>query len=693
MNLRFWQNNRRRNYRRFKRAQSKLAMATLEPRMMLSAVPPTPAGLTSTTEPIQVEVSTAAVTQANNGGANHFVVNTIGDKPDSDLTDGVAQDVDGNTSLRAAIEQANASAAGTANQIDFDITDGSGTEFVIQLDSALPFVTSLINVDGATQVGADLVVDGSAVTTSNVDGLRIFADGVEVSDLEFTGFSGDGIEIFRADSVVIDSVIGSDNGNAGVRLNDSTQSQVINSVLTGNTAAGVQLVGATANQGNLISNNRVGLDLNDVDDGNLKFGVQVLSGGNDIIDNVISGNDRSGLVISGVRASGNEVYGNLIGTDSTGTVSVSNSVGILVTRADNNIIGGTGAGQRNIISGNVGAGAFVAGGAVGTHFENNFVGLDLAGTSAIANGGSGVFLRAGATQSLVTGNRIAGNTLSQISVIALGTTGNTISANHVGFGADGSRIDGGNVGILVSANGNTIGGATAADGNFVTGSNAGISLNGLSARENVIQNNVVGTDAAGGDFGMTSGIQFLQSPRDNSVLDNVFAFSTGDAIRSPTGGEGNTFSRNDLFANGFGIDLGGNGLTANDAGDVDAGPNLLQNSPVLSPDALLDLSPDSSAEISLNYSLDSDPANSAFPVTIEFFLSNLAGDVFFAGSDTFTAADFAAGGRTVTFTAMSTAGLPLDFLVATATDSDGNTSELSAPTNLIDIGGGGGLQT
>ena len=194
--------------------------------------------------------------------------------------------------------------------------------------------------------------------------------------------------------------------------------------------------------------------------------------------------------------------------------------------------------------------------------------MNLAGTSAIANGGSGVFLRAGATQSLVTGNRIAGNTLSQISVIALGTTGNTISANHVGFGADGSRIDGGNVGILVSANGNTIGGATAADGNFVTGSNAGISLNGLSARENVIQNNVVGTDAAGGDFGMTSGIQFLQSPRDNSVLDNVFAFSTGDAIRSPTGGEGNTFSRNDLFANGFGIDLGGNGLTANDAGDA-----------------------------------------------------------------------------------------------------------------------------
>ena len=646
----------------------------------------------SVTETFQVTISdnqsgsvaVDVVVTIDGDAVNNFVIDTLGDKADSDLTDGIAKDVDGNTSLRAAIEQANASAAGTMNQLDFDITDGSGSSYTIQLDAALPLVTSLVQIDGATQTGADLVVDGSAITGGIVDGLRIFADGVQVSDLEFTNFSSDGIEIFKAANVVIDSVVSSDNTGAGVRFNDSTQSQVINSVLVGNGSAGVQLVGATPAQGNLVSNNRVGLGLDDVADGNVKFGVQVLSGGNEVTDNVISGNGRSGLVISGSAATNNEVYGNRIGIDSTGSVSVGNNLGVLVTRADNNTIGGTGAGQRNYISGNNGAGVFVAGASRGTVFENNYVGLNVAGTAAIANGGTGVFLRAGANQTLVTGNYVAGNTLSQISVIALGTTGNTISANHIGFGSDMSRIDGGVAGILLSANGNTIGGTSSADGNFITGGFTGISLNGVSSRDNLIQNNRIGTDAAGNDFGMVSGIQFLQGARDNSVVENVIAFNSGDAIRSPSGGEGNTFSANQLSANGFGIDLGANGFNTNDSGDADTGPNRLQNTPSISPDVSVVMTTASTADISITYSIDTDPVNGVYPLEVEFFLSNSAGvDAFFIGGDTSTSADFIAGSKTITLTDVSIAGLPLGSLVATATDGDGNTSELSAASNLI----------
>ncbi len=630
-------------------------------------------------------VTVDVVITINGDAVNNFVIDTLGDKADSDLSDGVAKDVDGNTSLRAAIEQANASSPGTLNQLDFDIAGGSGSSYAIQLVAALPWVTSLVQIDGSTQTGADLVVDGSAITGSTVDGLRIYSDGVQVSDLEFTNFSSDGIEIFKADNVVIDSVVSSDNTGAGVRLNDSTQSQVINSVLVGNGAAGVQLVGPTAAQGNLVSNNRVGLGLDDVADGNLKFGVQVLSAGNDITDNVISGNNRSGLVISGPQATDNEVYGNRIGLDSTGTVSVGNNLGVLVTRADNNIIGGTGSGQRNYISGNNGAGVFVAGASSGTVFQNNFVGLDVAGTTAIPNGGTGVFLRAGANQSLVTGNYVTGNTLSQISVVALGTTDNTISANHIGFGSDMSRINGGVAGILLSANGNTIGGTTEAEGNFITGGFAGISFNGTSSRDNLIQHNTIGTDGVGNDFGMVSGVQLLQGARDNAITENVIAFSSGDAIRTPTGGEGNTFSANQLSANGFGIDLGANGVTANDSADADTGPNRLQNSPMISPDVGVQLFPASStADVTITYNVDSDPGNSDYPITIEFFLSDATGlDAFFIGSDTFATADFIAGTKTITLTGVSVAGLPLGSLVAAATDGDGNTSELSAPGNLV----------
>jgi len=678
--------------------------------MMLSSVPPTAPGLATSIEPQVVQIASSSVessahqehevhgfsrsvyptdTEAadvlfGSGSVNQFIINTIGDKPDVDLTDGVAEDEDGNTSLRAAIQQANASTAGTMNQLDFDIVDGNGSTYVIQLDTALPWVTSQIQVNGATQVGADLVVDGSAINGGVVDGLRVFADDVEISDVNFSNFSGDGIEIFKANNAIIDSVKNSDNTGAGVRLNDSTQSQVINSVLLGNGSAGIQLVGPTASQGNLISSNLVGIGADDVADGNLKFGVQVLSGGNDVMNNVISGNDRSGLVIAGPLAVGNEVYGNQIGTDSTGNVSVPNQVGVLVTRADNNIIGGAAPGQRNYIAGNVGAGVFVAGASSGTVFENNFVGLNQAGTAALANGGTGIFLRAGANQTLVTGNYVTGNALSQISVVALGTTGNTISANHVGFGFDGSRIDGGVAGILLAANGNTIGGATELDGNFVTGGFTGLSSNGVSSRDNLIQNNRFGTDAAGNDFGMVSGLQFLQGSRDNTVLENVIAFSSGDAIRTPTGGEGNTFSANQLSANAFGIDLGANGLTTNDIGDADTGPNLLQNSPSLDPDVSVLTYPDDTADISFSYSVDSDPLNSAYPLTMEFFLSDTTGfDAFFVGSDTYTSADFTAGIKFITLSGVSIVDFPLDSLVATATDSDGNTSELSLSSNLI----------
>ena len=693
MNLRLWLSKQLRNSqsafhtkrpRRSRTSRSGLNFTGLEPRTMLSAVPPTPVDLGAAIEPAQVQISPPTIAQANNGSANNFVVNTVGDKPDIDLSDGVAQDVDGNTSLRAAIEQANASAAGTMNQIDFDITDGSGSTYTITPDSALPFVTSKINFNGASQAGIDLVVDGASIS-GIADGLRIFADGVEVNELNFSNFSSDGIEIFKADSVIVDSVVSSDNGGAGVRFNDSTQSQVVNSVLVGNGTAGVQLVGPTVSQSNLVSNNRVGIAANDVADGNLNFGIQVLSGGNEILDNVISGNNKSGLVIGGARATGNEVYGNLIGTDSTGTVSVGNNLGVLVTRADNNIIGGAGVGQRNYISGNNGAGIFVAGASSGTVFENNYVGLNMAGTAAIANGGTGVFLRAGANQTLVTGNYVTGNSLSQISVVATGTTGNTISANHIGFGADMSRIDGGVAGILLSANGNTIGGTTEADGNFITGGFTGISSNGVASRDNLIQNNRIGTDAAGNDFGMVSGIQFLQGSRDNSVVENVIAFSSADAIRSPSGGVGNTFSANQLSANSFAIDLGANGLNDNDSGDADTGANRLQNSPVIEPDVGVLIFVDTdTADISIGYSVDSDPLNSASPLTIEFFLSDLIGnDAFFVGSDTFTAADFSAGVKFTTLFGVSIANLPLETLVATATDNDGNTSELSVSSGLV----------
>ena len=53
----------------------------------------------------------------------------------------------------------------------------------------------------------------------------------------------------------------------------------------------------------------------------------------------------------------------------------------------------------------------------------------------------------------------------------------------------------------------------------------------------------------------------------------------------PGGGAGNAIRGNSIFSNvggpGLGIDIGGNGVTANDLNDTDTGPNNTQNYPVL----------------------------------------------------------------------------------------------------------------
>src|SRR5262249_26187259 len=47
-------------------------------------------------------------------------------------------------------------------------------------------------------------------------------------------------------------------------------------------------------------------------------------------------------------------------------------------------------------------------------------------------------------------------------------------------------------------------------------------------------------------------------------------------------GNGHTVANNSIYSNGgIGIDLNGDGVTANDAKDVDTGPNNLQNKPTL----------------------------------------------------------------------------------------------------------------
>ena len=93
-----------------------------------------------------------------------------------------------------------------------------------------------------------------------------------------------------------------------------------------------------------------------------------------------------GIAITGSTGPGNVVVGNMIGTDITGTLAVSNGTGVLLTLGTfGNTIGGTSPGSRNLISGNSNYGINITDGSNDNVVEGNEVGTDRDGTTALPN--------------------------------------------------------------------------------------------------------------------------------------------------------------------------------------------------------------------------------------------------------------------------------------------------------------------
>ena len=180
----------------------------------------------------------------------------------------------------------------------------------------------------------------------------------------------------------------------------------------------------------------------------------------------------------------NKIYGNLIGTNATGTAAIANGRhGIVIYNGpQGTLIGGTGTGQGNIISGNTSYGVIVDGAngttTTGTIIVANYIGTNLAGTAAVANGGGGISLFGGARSTTIGGttaahrNVISGNNGPGINISGATTQTITVAGNYIGLGADGTTIvanTGHGVSINNSAFNNTIGGLTSASRNVISG--------------------------------------------------------------------------------------------------------------------------------------------------------------------------------------------------------------------------------
>jgi CSLREA domain-containing protein len=585
---------------------------------------------------------------ATHAGGGVFVVNTT-----DDLDDGVCDAA--HCSLREAINMVNTYAG--VQYIYFDIP-GSGPH-EIGLCSMLPSLS-----DNGTVIDGTTEPDYAAGIPSVV---------IKPGALNVTTYPGCtpppiGIWIAASDITVRGlSVIGFMSPTSSV-------------------AAGI-----VAHMGSnvTIEQNFIGLDPSGAPVGN-RDGILMGSEASQIYSNRISGN------VNGIHVFRNDhvIRLNFIGTDPTGTstsLALGNSVGILVDYPSGNVqIGGPNPMFMNLISGNDTGVQVVTD---GNFVTNNRIGSDASGVLGLGND-TGIWVTG--NSNLIEGNQVSD---SQIGVLLLGSS-NQVSGNFIGTDSSGDLALGNDTGVHINGSDNVIGGEIpimlvpgSTAGNIISGNDTGIFL-GPNAQNNYIKGNKIGAgnspdsslpnttgillDGAdnniiGGIYlpmeanwvmhNIRDGIQFVTTASDNLVQNNYIAWNERGITAGATTGTSiqNTFHYNNIYYNDqLGIDLFPWGVTPNDPGDADLGANNLQNFPVIT-----------------SATTSTVQGTACLGCTVEIFESEEDPSGYGEGispiGEGFTDSS---GNFSISVDPLSTAGV-CDYVTATATDSNGNTSEFA----------------
>jgi hypothetical protein len=478
----------------------------------------------------------------------------------------------GSGSLRQAILDSNADDTGAPHRIEFYIESGAKS---IGLITPLPQITRSVTIDARTQPGfngSPLIELNGNQAGASACGLVVNNAALTVHALIINRFGADGIRVDTPDEewkscelnvygcwigVNAFGNLAAPNGGHGIHLLSSSYTSVHN-------------IGAAG------AANR----------------------------NVISGNTGDGIHMSSELTSLTRVYNNYIGVGANGLTIVGNGGnGVkpyeyyfyqdipfypFIERGVN--IGSPATGTGNVISGNGGSGIHVPSGPHngGPYIYGNLIGTDAGGTVDCGNGAHGIFFAG--TRCSIAHNTISGNSGSGIRYEGLDTT---IWNNYIGTNAIGGSLGNGQHGIHL------IGSASADDAiiqDCVIGNNGlrGISIEG-GYQEWRVQGCHIGLTPAGTAIGnLGDGIHaananptydaggIIGRDRNGSGTPNKIAFNGGAGVRVIAPTQTVAILGNEIWNNGgLGIDLGTSGVTPNDPGDADSGPNELQNFPVI----------------------------------------------------------------------------------------------------------------
>ncbi len=427
---------------------------------------------------------------------------------------------------------------------------------------------------------------------------------------------------------------------------------------------------------------------------------------------VINRFDNNGIRISNGVNNNINVFGNYLGTDTTGLVDLGNKRGISNSTGGTGVhVGSTNPAERNLVSGNSGFGMSTS---MGTVIQGNYIGVAANGIADIGNVDDGIFMSSGnvTVGGTATGamNVISGN--GNCGIQGEGASNNTIQGNYIGLDATGlAPLSNDGIGGICLSGGsnNIIGGTSVAARNVITNNTAiwgGILM--FESSSNTIQGNYFGTDKNGDvtpGLSNTSGVAMANNSHDILIggtgvgEGNKIAGSTGSgvfAINIAGFGDAplnNTIIGNDIEQNtesGIRLcnDTDSNFVCdtpepyPNDAGDPDVGPNMFMNFPVINS------ATKGSGQVTVNYDLDINPAEvGATGYSVDFYANSTSDreGAIYLGSD------IVPGSVTGQSATLNLPGsVPADYYVTAVTtmtdvssDGYGHSSEFSAPVQAI----------
>jgi len=384
-------------------------------------------------------------------------------------------------------------------------------------------------------------------------------------------------------------------------------------------------------------------------------GLHIMASNNQVQGLCVHSFPHDGISIQGIplsasgpsAANDNRIYGNLVGTDVMGLAAMPNG------HAPGGLWGGIyikvlpgmpGVANHNHILENVVSGNMIEGVGIANcpdqdsdvqknHVERCYIGIDISGTGPLGNGHDGVYIGEGAHDNVIDQNWIGANGFSGVGIVGFGpsflsTYGNLLIYNKIGVDVNLNPMGNQRHGVAIGSYGGSVWGF---------------------APSNKLDSNIIA-------WNRLTGVAVQEDPTVTGDNDTSF----------------NTITANSIYQNGpvdpghLGIDLAFEpGVTPNDPGDIDAGPNELVNFPVITSAVF------SAGTTIVSGTIDT-PGN---PVTIEVFTAMPGRD----GSNHGQGAVFL-GATTVSgpsWNVALTGGLPGQWLTATATDIAGNTSEFS----------------